>query len=206
MQIARTRIIAYYVVLAAFTAAAAAVAFSLGSSRHSEPNVAGVWAFANGHPDPCLGPAFVLQQSGSFATIRPPGNAGPSSQLRVSSGLIHGTVGCLSGGQRAFTGRVSGPPRTLRMTIGGRAAVASDTGQAVPAAGQKLLPPTSLSGTYTNVPPSVCLSSTVLLKALGGQRYTVVVGPLKDRRRLRSTRRPAPSPGRCDARAPGRRR
>ena len=49
----------------------------------------------------------------------------------------------------------------------------------MPAAGQNLLPPNSLAGTYTNVPPSVCLSSTVVLKALGAQRYAVVVGPLR---------------------------
>ena len=171
----RGRIVAYYLAMAVVTAAAFVVAFSLGASRHAEPNVAGVWALPADHPDAYLGRTFVLQQSGSFGTIGPSGNGGPTCPIRINSGRITGSFPC--GGQpRPLTGHLAGPPRALDLVVGTKAVTATDTGQPLPPAGTRPVPPTSLSAGYTIVPPDPCLGSSVTLRARGAHGYALISG------------------------------
>jgi len=173
MRISR-RLMVYYVGLGAIVAGVLALGFSLGSARHSEPNVAGVWTTAP-DPDPCLGPTFVVQQSGAFAQIVPLAVTGPHAKLRVRGDRLSGIVQCSDGSRVALNALVSVNPRRLRLQLAGRPSVlAADTGKPVPQAGTQTLPPTSLAGTYQTVPASPCLGANVTLgQRRGVGRYRV---------------------------------
>ena len=172
----RTRIAVYYAAVAAVTAAAVALAFSLGASRHAEPNVGGIWAITP--PDPCLGSGFVLQQSGSFGTIKLLGTGGSTSAVRINRGVITGTISCAGRSER-IRGRTAGKPPKLSLDLNGRRVLATNTEQPLPPAGTSPVTPTSLAGAYAVVPPGVCLGASVTLANHGSGHYLLTSGSRK---------------------------
>jgi K+:H+ antiporter len=167
------RFAVYYLVMGALTAAGLIAAFTLGSSRHPEPTVAGVWAFPASAPNPCFGPAIVLQQSGSFASIQPSAG-GPLSNVRVSGGVVSGNANCLDGSHPPLRAVVTGSPGTLHLLLADRPpSTATNTGQPLPPAGTKPIHPSGLAGSYANVPPSACLGAGVTVAAAGHDRYAL---------------------------------
>jgi Kef-type K+ transport system membrane component KefB len=175
MRMSSRRLLAYYAVLAAVTGTAIALAFVAGSHKHPEPNVAAVWALPAMSPDPCLGQTFVLQQSGSFATIRAAGSSGPSGELRVHGGTTTGMMTCADGRRAQLTARLRGPGRTLAVVLDGRSVSAVDTGRSVPPVGTRPTPPASIAGSYAVVPPSACVGASVTVTALGAS-YALASG------------------------------
>src|SRR6266487_6999412 len=89
------RLIAGYVAVVGFLAAAVIVSISGGHGRHAAPGVAGFWSSQNA----CLGKSFKLDQSGSFVDL----SGGPSGKLRIRHDRLSGTAGCLGGGTAAVS-------------------------------------------------------------------------------------------------------
>src|SRR6266702_4059877 len=124
------RLIAGYVAVFAFLAAAVAISLSVGHHRHPAPAVAGFYSSTSA----CLGKSFKLEQSGQFVDL----GGGPSGKLRLRSGHLTGKVHCLTGGSAALDLAVAG--KKLTGQIGGSSAAAQFT-DPLPAPGASAKPP-----------------------------------------------------------------
>ena len=133
------RLVAGYVAVFAFLAAAVAVSLSAGHHRHAAPAVAG---FYSSQSSACLGKTFRLDQSGEFVDL----GGGPSGKLRLRGDHLKGTAHCLDGTSAPLDFTVAGTQ--LRGQVGGAAAMATFTAP-LPAPGSSAKPPPKRSSEET---------------------------------------------------------
>src|SRR5919106_147485 len=109
-----SRLTVFYVVLAALTAAVAAIIISIGTGEDAQPEIAGGYDVAG--ENACLGPQFDLKQSGQFVNLE---NADETlgGRLRFEEGELTGDVDCISGGTQDIDARVEGG--TITGTLAG---------------------------------------------------------------------------------------
>jgi Kef-type K+ transport system membrane component KefB len=105
----RTRLIAGYLAVFAFLAAAIGISISIGHNRHAAHAIGGFYSSTSG----CLGNDFKLQQSGQFVDL----SGSSDGELRLRGNHLSGTVDCASGGTAA-----------LDLTIAGKGAFAGTVG------------------------------------------------------------------------------
>jgi Kef-type K+ transport system membrane component KefB len=125
------RLVAGYVAVAGFLAAAITTSISLGHDRHAAPAIGGFYSSSSA----CLGNEFKLAQSGQFIDL----SGGVTGKLRLRGGHIRGTVTCVDGGKAPVDLTVTG--------AGTSAALAGTIGSSSAAAKFKTaLPPPGVSG------------------------------------------------------------
>ena len=101
-----------YVAIFAISAALASTSFVLGSHRHPQPKVAGIYSAQS----PCIGSSqqFKLEQSGQFVDA----SGGISGALRFRHGTLTGTARCSDGSRLHLAlKRVAGQRLELRGAI-----------------------------------------------------------------------------------------
>ena len=151
------RLIAGYVAVFAFLAAAIAISLSVGHHRHPAPAVAGFYSSTSA----CLGKSFKLEQSGQFVDL----GGGPSGKLRLRSGHLTGTVHCLTGGSAALDLAAAG--KKLTGQIGGSPATAQFT-DPLPAPGASAKPPPKRTGEQTFGRLMLAIAAVLLAARLVG--------------------------------------
>ena len=87
------RLLAYYLVLATVTFAAAAILLTVGSDKRAQPAIAGSYELVAGSR--CLGSTFVLEQSGQYVDLESASGA-TIGRLTFDDGQLRGTVQCAS--------------------------------------------------------------------------------------------------------------
>jgi Kef-type K+ transport system membrane component KefB len=126
-----TRLVAGYVAVFAFLAAAVTISLTAGHHRHAAPAVAG---FYSSQSSACLGKSFMLTQSGEFVDL----GGGPSGKLRLRGDHLKGNVHCLDGTKAPLDLTVAGTQLTGQ--IGGAAATIKFTAP-LPPPGSSAQPP-----------------------------------------------------------------
>ncbi len=151
------RLVAGYVAVGAFLAAAIATSIGIGHGRHAEPSVAGFYSSSSA----CLGKSFKLDQSGQFVDL----SGGPSGKLRLRSGHLTGNAHCLTGGTAALNLAVAG--QTLTGQIGGSAVTAKFTAP-LPAPGSSAKPPPKRTSEQTFGRLMIAIAAVLLAARLVG--------------------------------------
>jgi K+:H+ antiporter len=163
--VSKSRLTAYFVVLAIVAAVAVVVVLALGKDEQAEQEIAGGYdvTIANA----CLGGAgqqFDVDQSGRFVTVSSTGK-GPSGKLKLHDGRLTGDLDCVDGGSAPVDARVRG--ESLRGAVGGRPFAAEEKRDPRPAGVQKQRAPGSVGGEYALSPRSECLGGSIELTGDG---------------------------------------
>ena len=199
----KSRLIAFYVVLLAVTAATAAIVFATGADKRGVESMAGGYDVAS--PNACLGtppsppggrplppsappqaqiagPSFDVKQSGEFVNLS-------NAQKSISGKLRLGDEIPGGDGARKLTGEVEcvdGSSRTLdaRSTAGSRAVISGTLGGAPITANLRRDPPDagtpaprapgSIASTYKSTPRSTCLGGTFEIEKKSDSSYEVI--------------------------------
>src|SRR5215210_4578591 len=161
MATKRRTLIAIYAVMAIAVVVVASLVFTAGEDVTAEPSVAGGYDLAE--PDPCLGAAFDIRQSGEFANIEnADGTLGGS--LRAEDGQLTGAVSCVHGGTRALDAQAA--DGTVKGTVGGRPIEGKLT-RDPPPPGPRPRAPDSIEGDYVLKPRSACLGAKLSMEGSG---------------------------------------
>jgi len=188
------RLIVFYVVLAAVTAAVATVVISAGHDRHAQPSIAGGYdaAAANdclgappapvkgaplpstapGQP-PASGPSFDVKQSGQFVNVtNTQGTLG--GQLRLKKGpkdqphVLTGTIDCVGGKSLKFAGTATpGAKGIITGTLGGTEITANLRRDPPDPGAAKPRAPSSIESLYRLSPRSTCFGGSFELEGSG---------------------------------------
>ena len=102
------RLLAGYVAVGAFLAAAATVSIVIGRGEHATPAIGAFYKSTS----TCLGSSFRLNQSGQFVDL----GGGPSGKLRLRHGQLTGDVTCVGGGTAAANLALQGKGATAKLT------------------------------------------------------------------------------------------
>lgn len=165
----RARVIAYYGVLAALTAAVVTVVIVNGGGRHAQPSIAGGYDVSAGMA--CLGPKLDVQQSGQFVDVGNPQST-ISGHLTWKRSRLIGTVSCARGGTaRISAGFANG---ALSGVLGAGPLSAELKRDPPPAGAPKPLAPGSIAGQYALAPSSACLGAKITLNRSGSSGYQLV--------------------------------
>jgi Kef-type K+ transport system membrane component KefB len=189
------RLIAFYVVLAAVTAAVAIVVISAGQDEQGQPSIAGGYDATEANP--CLGPApepvegpplpgtappqpqlagpsFDVKQSGEFVNLsNTQGSLG--GKLRLEPGdddegprRLHGDIACVNGETADLEGTATpGQKGRIEGTLGGQP-VAADLKRDPPDPGApRPRVPGSIEGLYKLSPRSTCFGGAFELEKSG---------------------------------------
>jgi Kef-type K+ transport system membrane component KefB len=108
-----TKLVAGYVVVGAFLAAAIAISVSIGHGLNAPPALAGTYS---GGVSKCLGKEFTLAQSGRYLTIDGSGSVG--GKLHYSDGHVTGDATCVDGATAAVDLTVAKAGTQLSGTVG----------------------------------------------------------------------------------------
>jgi Kef-type K+ transport system membrane component KefB len=195
-----TRMIAFYVILAAITVAVVAIVVNKGQSEKALPAIAGGYAAAA--PNSCLGPVpakpggvplpptapaqpaasgplFNVLQSGQFVNLTN-NQSTLGGQLRLNATTLAngghhltGTVNCVSGKQLQVSAvAVAGAKGKIAGTLGGAPFAATlKSDPPTPGTSTPRIPP-GIGGLYALSPRSTCFGSTIKLSG-GGSSYAL---------------------------------
>jgi Kef-type K+ transport system membrane component KefB len=193
------RLAATYVVLIAVVVAGAVLLIDRGNSEQALPSIAGQYSLSApnlcfGAPPPAptgaplpstappqpprVGGSFQLQQSGAFVDLSSPTDSlGGQLTLHAASrgqrNRLTGTVDCVSGVGRRFTGTVTrGATPVINGVLDGAAVKATQTSGPPPPGSAPPYVPSAIDGMYSLTPRSVCFGSSLVL-AGGGSDYSL---------------------------------
>ena len=156
----RSRLLAFYVVLALATAIVAAVIIMAGEDREAQPEIRGGYDATAGAE--CLGERFDIKQSGQFVNLDN-GDQTLSGRLRFEDGSrLTGDVNCVQGGSQELEATVA--DGVIKGTLGAEP-MSAELKRDPPEAGS-LRPraPTSVEGEYKLAPRSLCLGGKAELE------------------------------------------
>jgi len=189
------RMIAFYVILAAITAAVVIVVVGKGHNEKAQPLIAG--GYDASAPNACLGavpppqgpplpatapaqavqtgPSFNLTQSGQFVNAANNANT-LGGQLRLhpqtlpgGAHRIDGTIDCVSGGKSLKLNAIatSGAKTAITGTLGGAPIMATLKRDPPTPGAPAPRTPSGVGGTYSTSPRSTCLGGSFSLKGSG---------------------------------------
>jgi len=163
------RLLIFYVVLVAVTAAVTTVTLLAGKDLQAERPVAGGYDVAAGAE--CVGPQVDLTQSGRFVTLRSSDQAA-SGQLEVNGGRLTGSVRCRGGRMASLEARAEG--LEWAGTLGGQPVRASLRRDPPDPGARRPRSPTSIAGRYRLSPASLCIGGRLELEEAGDRLELIV--------------------------------
>ena len=165
----RSRLIAFYVVLALATALVAAFVLTAGADEEAQKPIVGGYDVVS--RSPCVGRRFDVKQSGQFVNLdSADGSLG--ARLKLEGGRLTGEVSCIGGGEARIDARVE--EGRIAGTLGGQPLAAEFRRDPPEAGTQRPRAPGSVEGEYRLSPRPDCLGGRIELE--GGGRELELVG------------------------------
>ncbi len=155
----RSRLIAFYGLLAAILVVVSVVVIPAGADRETQALIGGGYDVTG--ESACLGEKFDVKQSGRFVNLdNADGSLG--GRLEADDGELTGDVACVDGGKAEMDATVAGG--ALEGTLDGRPVTAELKRDPPEAGAQKPLAPGSIAGDYRVSPRSACFGSELVLE------------------------------------------
>jgi Kef-type K+ transport system membrane component KefB len=153
------RLVVFYVVLAAVTAAVAAGVIAVGQDEDPQPAIAGGYDVKARNA--CVGGKFDVVQSGRFVNFK---NADETlgGKLEFEDGRLTGEVNCVDGPAAELDARVRG--ETIEGRLGAGEVTAVRRRDPPPAGARKPRVPSNVEGEYTLSPESLCVGGKLELE------------------------------------------
>jgi Kef-type K+ transport system membrane component KefB len=155
------RLVAGYVSVGGFLAAAIITSIVIGTGRHAAPAIGGFYKSSSA----CLGKDFKLVQSGEFVDM----SGGGSGKLRIRHDNLHGTVDCASGGSQALSLTIAGKGAATKLSgTAGTTQVNATFSEALPEPGASAKKPPKRSGEQTFGRLMLAIAAVLLAARLVG--------------------------------------
>jgi Kef-type K+ transport system membrane component KefB len=155
------RLVAGYVSVGAFLAAAIITSIVIGTGRHAAPAIGGFYTSSSA----CLGKDFKLIQSGEFVDM----SGGGSGKLRIRHDNLHGKITCASGGTAALDLTIAGKGAATKLAgTAGSTQVNATFSEALPQPGASAKKPPKRSGEQTFGRLMLAIAAVLLAARLVG--------------------------------------